>query len=125
MMTQEELASDLRVVMSVECGVLPRMAAFQRIYDTYAEQRQQLKHSSGVIKIQQERIKALADAEPHKTNEFLASQIRKWEQICQEQRAEIERLQDALEKVLIHKDHIERELRGYGSPEEEALKQSR
>lgn len=42
MMTQEELASDLRVVMSVECGVEPRMAAFQRIYDTYAEQRAEI-----------------------------------------------------------------------------------
>ncbi len=37
----------------------------------------------------------------------------------------IARLREALEKVLIHKDHMERELRGYGTPEEEALKKSK
>lgn len=38
-------------------------------------------------------------AQAHKTNEFLASQIREWEKICGEKQAEIARLRVVLEDL--------------------------
>lgn len=35
---------------------------------------------------------------------------------------EIEKLRNSLQKVLVHKSYMERELRGYGTPEEESAK---
>lgn len=93
MMTREEFVRVVGYATKFSRSTVGVVGAGAQLLNHDAEQRQQLEHATGIIQVQQERIQALCNAEPHKTNEFLASQIRKWEQICQEQRAVIEQLE--------------------------------